>query len=104
MGRLRGFCCCAMVQTSHDDTGERTRTFAVHCRPRAGHASPALLLGHPLSMGWQALGITPVSEVLFIFLLFFFYSREYKIPVGLFVFSLSPSSEVFILFIVPFSS
>ena len=56
-------------------------------------------------MGWQALGITPVSEVLFIFLLFFFfYSREYKIPVGLFVFSLSPSSEVFILFIVPFSS
>lgn len=72
MGRLRGFCCCAMVQTSHDDTGERTRTFAVHCRPRAGHASPALLLGHPLSMGWQALGITPVSEVLFIFLLFFF--------------------------------
>lgn len=56
-------------------------------------ASPALLLGHPLSMGWQALECRTVSEALFISSsFFFFYSREYKIPVGLFVFT-EPSVE-----------
>lgn len=38
-------------------------------------------------MCWQALGVTQASEVLFIFLLFFFCSRECKISVGLFVFA-----------------
>ena len=55
--------------------------------PAAGWLRLSLpFLGRPLSMCWQALGVTQASDVLFIFLLFFLF-WERKIFVGLFVFA-----------------
>ena len=69
--------------------------------PLSSGCSLPLLLGHPLNMCWQALGVTQVSEVLFIFLLFFFFSPILGSVKSLWVFlclhsflTLSPSSEV----------
>ena len=89
MGRLCVLCCCALVQTSHNSPGERTRSSWLTAVLGLLPPLPPLLLGHPLNMCWQALGVTQVSEVLFIIILFFFFScsRECKISVGLFVFA-----------------